>query len=402
MLAEFRALDRRNWYLAGTRMVVNGGFAMVLPFMAIHLTVDRHQPAKVAGLIAALAGACGAATQWVAGALSDRLGRLPVMRASMAVRAANLALLGYATAVLAPIWVLGALIVANAVLRAFFDPAVANAMVADLTPPEQRVAAFSLQRVGINIGWTIGAASHGLAAYSTLFYVAAGITLAAMAALTRIAEPPRTTSARPPALREMLALLDDRALVHFLVATVSFFILQVQLYQSLSIYAAEYLHLGRAEVGTLYSLNGLMVVFLQVPAVAFIRRVGTRPALIYGCVGYAASYAAVGLSAGYLSLAFCVACLTLAEMVSAPAQQTAITAMAPPARMGTYAGLFGLCQVTGQSAGPLIGTALLDFLRSHLLPSRVAWFALALFGVAAASIYRDRTKRVTASGPGPH
>jgi MFS family permease len=386
VIAEFRALDRRNWYLASTRMVVNAGFAMVLPFMAIHLTRDRHQPAVVAGLIASLAGAGGAAMQWVAGAISDRLGRLPVMRVSMAVRAANLALLGYATAVYAPIWVLGALIVANAVLRAFFDP-IANALVADLTPPEQRVAGFSLQRVGINIGWSIGAASHGLAAYSTLFYWAAGITLAAMAALDRIVEPPRITTARPPALRDMFAVLDDRSLVRFLVATISFFVLQVQLYQSLSIYAASLLHLARAQVGTLYALNGVMVVLLQVPAVAFIRRWGTRQALIIGCVGYAASYAAVGVTTGYLSLAICVACVTLAEMVSAPAQQTAITSMATPGRMGTYAGLFGLCQVTGQSAGPLIGTALLD-----ALPSRVAWFVLALFGVAAASIYRIQSK----------
>jgi MFS family permease len=387
VIAEFRALDRRNWYLAGARMVVSGGFAMVLPFMAIHLTKDRHQPAVIAGLIATLAGACGAAMQWLAGALSDRVGRLRVMRVSMVVRAANLALLGYATAVYAPIWVLGLLIIMNAMLRAYFDP-VANALVADLTPPEQRVAAFSLQRVGINIGWSIGAASHGLAAYSTLFYWAAGITLAAAAALTRILEPPRITTARPPAWRDMLAVLDDRALVRFLIGTICFFILQVQLYQSLSIFAAESLHLSRAQVGTLYSLNGVMVVLLQVPAVAFIRRVGTRRALILGCVGYAVSYAAVGVSAGYLSLAFCVACVTLAEMVSAPAQQTAITAMATPGRMGIYAGLFGLCQVTGQSAGPLVGTALLD-----ALPSRVAWFVLALFGIAAASIYRIPSKR---------
>jgi MFS family permease len=394
VIAEFRALDRRNWYLAGARMVVSAGFAMVLPFMAIHLTEERHCSAKMVGFIAALVGVCGAAMQGVAGTLSDRVGRRSVMTISMVVRAANLALLGYATASQAPIELLALLMIANGMLRAFFDP-VANALVADLAPPEQRVAAFSLQRVGVNIGWSLGTASHALAAYHVLFYWAAGITLVAMLAVATIVEPPRSTTARPPSWREMIAVLDDRALVRFLVGTVAFFILQVQLYQTLSIYAAGTLHLDRAEVGTLYSMNGVMVVLLQVPTVAFIRRVGTRRALVLGSIAYASSYASVGLATGYFSLLLCVALITLAEMLSAPAQQAAITSMATPGRMGIYAGLFGLCQVTGQSAGPLVGGALLD-----ALPSRVAlaWFILALFGLAAAAIYRTKSDGIPVAG----
>jgi len=260
------------------------------------------------------------------------------------------------------------------------------------------VAAFSLQRVGVNVGWSVGAASHALAAYHVLFYWAAGITLLAMLAVATIAEPPRSSTARPPAWRDMIAVLDDRALVRFLVGTVAFFILQVQLYQTLSIYAAHTLHLSRAQVGTLYSMNGVMVVLLQVPTVAFIRRVGTRRALVLGSIAYASSYASVGLATGYFSLLLCVALVTLAEMLSAPAQQATITAMATPGNMGIYAGLFGLCQVTGQSVGPLIGGALLD-----RLPSRVAvaWLVLALFGVAAAAIYRTRIKALAGGRVGP-
>jgi MFS family permease len=184
----------------------------------------------------------------------------------------------------------------------------------------------------------------------------------------------------------MIALLGDGQLVRFMIATLSFYILQVQLYQALSIYAARVLHLDKAQVAAVYSLNGVIVVFLQMPVVAFIRRVGTRRALVLGCLGYAASNALVGLTTGHLTLLACVAALSLAEIVTMPAQQATVTSMAPPGRIGAYSGLFGLCQVTGQSLGPLIGTALLD-----ALPSRVAWFALSLFGVAAAFVHRGRT-----------
>ncbi len=384
-LAEFRALDRRVWSLAVVRLVVTAGFSMVMPFLAIHLAVERRVPATVVGLIWTAAGACGAAMQWVAGELADRVGRRPVMLVSMVLRAANLALMGYATAAEASVLVIGALCVANSMLRAFFDP-VSNALVADLAPPERRVAAFSLQRVGINVGWATGPAVAALAAgwsYSTLFYWSAPVTLLAAIGVAAMAEPPGTASPRPARFREILAFRDDTAFVRFLAATIAFFILQVQLYQSLSIYAARDLHLGRAEIGTLYMLNGLLVVLLQLPAVAAIRRLGMRRALVLGCLGYAASYAAVGRTTGYASIALCVACVTLAEIFTAPAQQAAVTTLAPAGRVGAYSGLFGLCQVAGQSAGPLIGTAFLD-----VVPSRAAWLFLGLFGVAAAALYR--------------
>jgi MFS family permease len=381
-LAEFRGLDRRNWYLAAARLVVNAGFSMVLPFMARYLKVDRAQPAIVVGVIWTVAGIGGASMQWVAGALSDHVGRRPVMIASMLLRAVNLAALGYVTAVDGPVLTIGILVVANAILRAFFDP-VANALVVDLSPREQRVAAFSLQRVGINVGWTLGPASVALASFSHLFYIAAGLTVLSALVITRVGEPPRSTSARPPGWREMLAVVNDRELVRFLVATVFIYVLQVQLYQALSIHAAVNLKLTVSQIGHLYSLNGLLVVLLQMPAVGFIRKHGTRRALILGCVAYAASYAAVGLATTGPTLLLCVACVTLAEIVTAPAQQATVTSMAPAGRIGIYAGLFGLCQVTGQSAGPLIGTAMLD-----TLPARVAWFVLALFGLTAAVIYK--------------
>ena len=43
LLAEFRALDRRVWVLAAARLVVTAGFAMVMPFLAMHLAIDHYR-----------------------------------------------------------------------------------------------------------------------------------------------------------------------------------------------------------------------------------------------------------------------------------------------------------------------------------------------------------------------
>jgi hypothetical protein len=79
------------------------------------------------------------------------------------------------------------LVVLNAILRAFFDP-VASALVADLETGEHRIAAFSLQRVGVNIGWVLGTSAIApLIAfhlpYGYLFYASALVTLLAAASM---------------------------------------------------------------------------------------------------------------------------------------------------------------------------------------------------------------------------
>jgi MFS family permease len=400
LLAEFRALDRRVWILAFARLVVFFGFFMVVPFLGVHLTVHRAHPvpAVVVGLIWTIAGVAGAATQWFAGGLCDRVGRRPVMVAAGALRAANLAGLGYAIAVEAPLTVIGALIVGNSVLRGFFDPP-ANALVADLVPAEQRVAAFGLQRMAVNIGTAAAPAVAGVLAsrfhisYAHLFYGSVPFTLLATFLVARIRMPAAAPALHPPSWRDLFAFRGDRAFVRFLLATVSFYLLQAQLYQTLSIYAAKVLRLDLAQIGTFFTLNGTMVVLLQLPAVGFIRRVGTRGALVIGPLVYAASYGSVGLTRGYLTILLCVAGVTLAEMITAPAQQATMTNLAPAGRVGLYSGLYGLCQTVGQAGGPLIGTAALD-----AMPPRLAWFALALFGVAASLAYRAAGRPATGGG----
>jgi MFS family permease len=383
-LNDCRALDRRVFSLAAARLVVTAGYSMVMPFLAMHLAVDRKEPVVVVGAIFLVAGGLAAVSQWLAGELGDRIGRRPLMLVAMWLRAATLVAMGLAISRHAPLLVLGALTVANAVLRGFFDP-VAAALVADLTPPEQRLAAYSLQRVGVNIGWAAGPAVASLAAgvsYATLFYASAPLTLLAAVALARMPEPPATAVRRAFTLTELLAFTRDRRLLLFLLSTIGFFILQVQLYQTVSIYAAQVLHLGRREIGHVYTLNGILVVLLQLPSMHAIERLGRQRAIILGSVGYALSYGAVGLVQGQASLYACIVAVTLSEIVAAPAQQAAVTSLAPSGRVGAYTGLFGLCQVVGQSTGPLIGTTLLA-----VLPPRGAWFVLPIFGALAAIGY---------------
>lgn len=395
IFSDFRALDRRVYILAVARLVVTLGFSAVLPYLAVTLQQERGVPKLVVGLIWTASGLAGGAMQWVAGEITDRAGRRRVLLSAMVIRSGNLAALGYEILHRGPIVAIAALCILNGVLRAFFDP-VASAMVADLAPREHRVAAFSLQRIGLNIGWALGSMSLGFThaanlSYGQVFYISAGITILAALAASAVDETNRrpvgassTASARPawrPA--DLILYWNDRQFRLFLAATFLFFLLQAQLYVPLSIYAASRLHLSLGGVSHIYTANGWIVVLLQLPAFFYIRRAGTDRVLVIGALAYAASYALCGLVTQEWHLLLCVGAITVAEIISAPAQQTTATTLAPTDRVGAYAGLYGLTQAAGQALGPTVGTLLLG-----ILPDRLTWPLLGLFGLAAALLYR--------------
>src|SRR5687767_6275053 len=92
----YRGLDRRIWAIAATRCVNTMGFSIVMPFMAMWMVKARHVPAARVGIIYMIAGFVAAASQGLAGELSDRFGRRRIMVTALGLRAINMVALGLA------------------------------------------------------------------------------------------------------------------------------------------------------------------------------------------------------------------------------------------------------------------------------------------------------------------
>src|ERR1700710_615735 len=95
LLSDFRNLDRRVFILAAARLVVTLGFSAVLPYLGVTLHKERGVSLQTVGAIWTASGLAGAAMQWVAGEITDRVGRRPVLITAMLIRTVNLAALGY-------------------------------------------------------------------------------------------------------------------------------------------------------------------------------------------------------------------------------------------------------------------------------------------------------------------
>lgn len=380
----YRGLDRRVVLLAVVRGVNTTGFSIVLPFLAMFLVDERGASGATYGAVYLVAGLAAALGNAVSGEASDRLGRRVMMMAALLLRSVNMMLLGLAVVAGATIWVIGVLVVVNAVLRSMFDPA-ASAAVTDLTAPAQRPAAFGLQRIGTNLGWAVGPALGGALAaahsYGALFFVSSAIMLVAAAAVMLVRIPPRVTApaeggvattarTRRPAFRAYLVLL--------LVAT----IMTMQIFATLSVFARTELGLSQRDIGLLYTVNAVLVVLFQLPAVVFIERCGPGRALAVGPLVYSAAFVGVGLSQDFWQLAAAMVLLTAGEVIFAPALSDATAHLGDPRRLGRAFGLAGLVQQLGVSLGPLAGGLVYDHLRDHHL---AMWGTFAA-GMAATSL----------------
>ena len=111
-----------------------------------------------------------------------------------------------------------------------------------------------------------------------------------------------------------------------------------------------------AQVGTLYTLNGVLVVLLQLPGHPHIKRLGPRPRLIVRLLGLRPRATRRWDWPGRTS-----ACSPASPRSpwprSSPRRRSRppSATLAPPGPGGAYMGLFGLCQVAGQSRGPWSG-----------------------------------------------
>jgi MFS family permease len=396
VLGDAPTLDRRIWLLAGARFVVTAGFAAVMPFLAIHLAVERHFPILHIGLLWTVVGLVSASMQWLAGQVTDRLGRRRVLLTAMLLRSVNLAALGWAVGAQAALPVIVVLSIVNGAMRAFYDPA-ASAVVAALCSRDQRVAAFSLHRVGSSLGWTAGPLVVTFvpqASYSALFYVAAPLTLVAAAVVALIPETGPVMPKAPLRLAQLAEFARDRKFMRFLVATLPFFVLQTQMYHILPIYAAKHLGLDRTQIGSLFVINGVLVVLFQLAAVRFIQRVGTAGALMLGSLGYLLAYVGVGLASSYLGLFGCVVVGTLCEIVAVPAHQARITGLAPIDSVAGYVGMGGLVQGIAQTSGPIVGSFLIE-----MAPGGIGWILIGLLGLVAAAGFRRRVEAPAVERP---
>jgi predicted MFS family arabinose efflux permease len=348
-----------------------------------------------------VAGLCRAFGQLVGGDVTHRVGPRRAILGSQTLRVLSyLALAGCIHYGASMLWI-AALISLSYLVGAVFQCG-ADVFTAQLTEGRQRVEAYGLTRVGMNVGWMSGPAVGAFLArtpYSLLFLLAAAVASTCVLMVYFLAHDRRSASASGRfSMAGLRAIFTNRTFVLFCVIWLVLTVLTSQLVSTISKYTTEVTGITKFQLGWLYTVNGLVCIVLQMPVATFIKRFRLTSSLILGSLIYAVGYTSFAWQAGFSGAVLSVVILTLGEVIVNPAGTAMASLLSKPENMARNMGAFGLARGLGYSLGPWIGGMLFDAFDTSPL---ALWGGVSIFGLVAATgfLLLDRFGNIKGQAP---
>jgi MFS family permease len=349
------------------------GYGLVLPFEIIYLHQVRGFSTSTAGLVLAATMATSAIATPPTGALLDRYAAKALVVIGSVASA-----LGYAGfAIVERPWQGFACSIVGGVGLGIAGTA-NRTLVVRLIRPEQRAAAFALNRVAGNFGIGAGATAGGFIVAAAqrlitfqLLYVFDAITYAGFALIVLAAVPSPRSEIAPATHGNgtgFRAVARDRPFLVVVAANVVLVVVGHTFFSNiLPPFAKAHTPVGPAEIGIVILVNTAFIVIAQIPSVRLVARMRRTHAF-----GAASALFAVGLVAVLPAtlihselaatgvLAGVAIVLALGEIAHILVLGPLVADMAPEHLLGRYLSLYTLTFSGSLALGPAIGGVLLQ------------------------------------------
>jgi predicted MFS family arabinose efflux permease len=382
----YRGLSPSIWLLAGV-MLINRCGTMVLPYLTLYLTQHLHYSVADAGIVMAVFGVGAFIGTFLGGQLVDRFGFHYVQLFSLIFSGGFLILLQFVT----HFYALCGSVFVFTLFGESFRPA-NQAAIAHYSLPENRTRAFSLNRLAINLGWAIGGGLGGWVAginYGLLFWTDGLTCLFAglfLWLVLRSPKPDMTNDIQPVAVipgspESPLSPYRDRPFVLFTVLATLYFIVFMQLFSIVPLYLKEAVHFSESQIGVLVSMNGVIIVCLEMALVYTIER-NQWPKIwliTSGVLLAAISYGLLALPAGWVNALVFTIGITFSEMLVMPFFQSFTVERSRPATRGQYLALYAMASALAQTLAPVLGS---QFVAN--LGFQTHWLIIAVISLVAA------------------
>ncbi len=381
-------LPRGIWILCAATLVNRAG-TMVLPFLVLYLTRTLGISPARAALALTVYGLAALLTNPIAGRLTDRIGPLAVMKGSLFLSGLVLFLFPLAHSFPAIL----AITLVFAILNESVRPP-SLSIISDMVAPPQRKAAFALSRLAINLGMSIGPATGGILAvfsFRWLFLVDGATSILAGVVLALAPwpqhghiEPYEPEKEDPSELgREIeadgvellppahpaadLRAFRNRRMLYFLAALIPAQLVFFQLTSTVPLFLVRNLHLPESLYGSVFTLNTLLIVAIEVPLNTAMAHWPHRRALSLGAFLYAVGFSAFGVVTSPAGILATTVVWTFGEMILLPASAAYAAEIAPPGRRGEYMGLYTMSFSISFALAGFLGASLLQHSGPHAL-----------------------------------
>lgn len=358
----FKGLSKEAWMLSMV-MLINRSGSMVLPFLGVYMTDHLKFNLESAGIVLSFYGIGSVLGSWLGGFLTDKFGEYDVQSWSLFLSAPIFLIIPF----FPTIEMMAFLIFLQSTISDTFRPANSVA-ITKYAKPENLTKAFSLNRMAINLGFSIGPALGGILSgisYNFLFIVNAIGALAA-GIIYVIFFRKRNKVFREKRKSEPIKTLetvvtkspyrDFPFLVYSFLCTI-FAICFFQFFNTIPLFYKDVAKLSQTDIGFILGYSGFIIVLLEMPLVSIAERtLKTSQILFLGALFAGFSYLLLVFGSSIPLLIFSMTILSISEIWALPFMSTVTAVRAKSGNKGAYMGLNGIAFSFSFIVTPFLGT----------------------------------------------
>ncbi|WP_442891748.1 MFS transporter [Chryseobacterium sp. MMO-72] len=358
---SFKGLSKESWMLALV-MLINRAGSMVLPFLGVYMTDHLKFSIENTGIVLSFFGIGSVIGSWLGGFITDRIGEYRVQYLSL--------LLSVPLFCMIPLFKteigVATIILLQSIVSDSFRPANSVA-ITKYAKPENITRAFSLNRMAVNLGFSIGPALGGiLSAISYEFLFLSNAFTALVAGILYIVFfRKRNILAKLKARKVQEAIeikkenspyRDGKFLVYCFFCML-FSICFFQLFSTLTIFYKDTAHLSQQSIGYILGYSGFLVVLLEMGLVQVAEKYfSLAVTMLLGTFICGFAYAMLGFDYSILTLVISMSLLCVGEIWALPFMSTITALRSGKNNKGAYMGLNGISFSIAFIVTPTLGT----------------------------------------------
>ncbi len=362
---SFKGLSRESWMLALV-MLINRAGSMVLPFLGVYMTDHLKFSIENTGIVLSFFGIGSVIGSWLGGYITDKIGEYKVQYMSL--------LLSVPLFCLIPVFKteigVATIILLQSIISDAFRPANSVA-ITKYAKPENITRAFSLNRMAVNLGFSIGPALGGILSaisYEFLFFSnALAALLAGILYIIFFRKRNKIAKLKAKKVKEVVEIKkenspyrDGKFLIYCFFCML-FSICFFQLFSTLTIFYKDTAKLSQQNIGYILGYSGFLIVLLEMGFVQIAEKhFNLAVTMLLGTFICGFSYAMMAFDYSIITLVISMTLLCIGEIWTLPFMSTITALRSGKNNKGAYMGLNGISFSVAFIVTPYLGTLIAE------------------------------------------